>query len=37
VRERSPALTREDFFRAFPMKSDTMRGRVLQALEQSGF
>jgi TolB-like protein len=37
VRERSPALTREDFFRAFPMKSDTMRGRVLRALEQAGF
>jgi TolB-like protein len=37
VRERNPALTREDFCRAFPMKSDTMRGRVLRALEQSGF
>ena len=37
VRDRSPTLTREDFFRAFPMKSDTMRGRLLQALEQSGF
>jgi TolB-like protein len=37
VRERSPALTREDFFRAFPIRSDVMRGRVQQALEQSGF
>jgi hypothetical protein len=37
VRERNPALNCEDFFRAFPMKPDTMRERVLRALEQSGF
>ena len=37
VRERNAALTREDFCRAFPMKSDTMRGRVLEALAKFGF
>jgi TolB-like protein len=37
VRERNPALNREDFLRAFPMKPDTMRERVLRALEQYGF
>jgi DNA-binding winged helix-turn-helix (wHTH) protein len=37
VRERSSALTRADFCRAFPMKSDSMRVRVLQALGQLGF
>jgi TolB-like protein len=37
VRERNPALTREDFFRAFPMKSEPMRARVSRALEQMGF
>ena len=37
VRERSGALTRGDFYRAFPMKSDAMRVRVLQALAQLGF
>jgi TolB-like protein len=37
VRDRNPAMTREDFCRAFPMKSEAMRRRVLQALEQSGF
>jgi hypothetical protein len=37
VRERNPSLTREDFFRAFPMKSEPMRGRVHQALGQVGF
>jgi tetratricopeptide (TPR) repeat protein len=37
VRERNCALTRDDFCRAFPMKSDTMRARVLQALAQLGF
>lgn len=37
VRERNAALTREDFNRAFPMKSDTMRERVLRALAQFGF
>ena len=37
VRERNAALTLEDFCRAFPMKSDTMRGRVLEALTKFGF
>jgi len=37
VRERNDALTREDFFRAFPMKSEPMRARVDQALERVGF
>jgi TolB-like protein len=37
VRERNPALTREDFFRAFPTRSSAMRQRVLRALEQVGF
>ena len=37
VRERSSALSREDFARAFPMKLDPVRTRVLQALAQFGF
>jgi TolB-like protein/DNA-binding winged helix-turn-helix (wHTH) protein len=37
ARERSPALGREDFFRAFPMVLDTMRTRVTHALTQLGF
>jgi len=37
VRERNGTLTRDDFCRAFPMKSDAMRVRVLQALRQLGF
>jgi TolB-like protein len=37
VRERSPQLTREDFFRAFPMRPAEPRMRVLQSLEQLGF
>ena len=37
VRERNSVLTRDDFCRAFPMKSDAMRVRVLQALVQLGF
>jgi tetratricopeptide (TPR) repeat protein len=37
VRERNNSLTREDFCRAFPMKSDFMRHRVLQALAQFQF
>ena len=36
VRERNPALTRDDFVRAFPMKSDAMRTRVLEALVELG-
>jgi hypothetical protein len=37
VRSRNPALTRQDFFRSFPMKSESMRTRVSDALAQLGF
>ena len=37
VRSRNPALTRDDFFRAFPMKSEATRARVLKALTRFGF
>jgi TolB-like protein len=37
VRERNSSLTCADFSRAFPMRSETMRVRVLQALAQLGF
>lgn len=37
VHERNAALTRQDFFRAFPMKLDAMRARVDQALAGVGF
>ncbi|MGB5336288.1 MAG: winged helix-turn-helix domain-containing protein [Woeseiaceae bacterium] len=37
VRQRSPLLTRDDFFRAFPMKSEAMRSRVAGALQSLGF
>ena len=37
VRERSPALTRKAFFRAFPIKSEPTRARVERALGQLGF
>ena len=37
VRERNPTLTRDDFFRAFPIKSATVRNRISQALARSGF
>ena len=37
VRERSDTLTRQDFFRAFPMKSEPMRARVDRALASAGF
>ena len=37
VRDRSSALNRDDFCRAFPMKSDAMRARLLQALGHLGF
>lgn len=37
VRERNSTLSREDFSRAFPMKLDPMRSRVLHALAQLGF
>ncbi len=37
VRKRSPHLNSEDFFRAFPMKSEPMRSRVATALQALGF
>lgn len=37
VRERSPLLTAADFFRAFPIQSEPMRGRVAAALQTLGF
>ncbi len=37
VRERNAALTRTDFFRSFPMKSEAMRTRMSGALERLGF
>jgi TolB-like protein/DNA-binding winged helix-turn-helix (wHTH) protein len=37
VRGRNAALGREDFFRAFPMQSEPMRGRVVEALAKYGF
>jgi TolB-like protein len=37
VRERNPLMTRDDFFRAFPMRSDVMRSRVDEALLRLGF
>lgn len=36
VRERNPALTRQDFFRAFPMRVETARQRVAEALLRLG-
>lgn len=37
VRERNPALTRGDFFRSFPMKSEGARARVSGALAARAF
>jgi hypothetical protein len=37
VRERNPSLTRDDFFRAFPMKAELARQRVSDALGIYGF
>jgi TolB-like protein len=37
VRSRSPHLTRHDFFRAFPMKSEDTKTRVAAALVRLGF
>ena len=37
VRERNETLTREEFCRAFPIKSDAIRQRVVHALAQFGF
>jgi TolB-like protein len=36
VRERNPALTRADFFRAFPIRPEAMRSRVSAALVNLG-
>jgi len=37
VRERNPGINREHFCRAFPIKSDAMRSRVVEALVSLGF
>jgi len=37
VRERGPALSRDDFFRSFPMKLADVKARVSGALERRGF
>jgi TolB-like protein len=37
VRERNAALTRQDFFRAFPMKSEVLRARIADSLARLGF
>mgnify|MGYP003633306306 CR=1 FL=1 len=37
VRARNALLSREDFFAAFPMKSDVMRSRISAALQELGF
>ena len=37
VRARNGSLRRDDFFRAFPMKTDAVRARVSRALSQLGF
>ncbi len=37
VRERNASLTREDFFRSFPMKAAVARSRVSEALGRRGF
>jgi hypothetical protein len=37
VRNRNPMLNCDDFFSAFPMRSDSMRKRVKAALESIGF
>lgn len=36
VRERNPALTRQDFFRAFPMRVDAARERIADSLLRLG-
>jgi TolB-like protein len=37
VRARNPVLSREDFFRSFPMKLEDVKARVAGALERRGF
>lgn len=37
VRDRNPLLTREDFFRSFPVRAESMRDRIAAALKARGF
>jgi hypothetical protein len=37
VRERNALLTSDDFFRAFPIKSEALRSRVSATLKTLGF
>jgi len=37
VRSRNPALTHNDFFRSFPVKSEDVRGRATDAFREQGF
>jgi hypothetical protein len=37
VRERSPSLSREDFFGAFPIQPAAARSRISSALKSVGF
>ena len=37
VRKRNPGISRNDFFHAFPMRSESMRTRVASALQELGF
>jgi glyoxylate carboligase len=37
ARERNPALTRDDFFHAFPVRPEAMRSRLSAALARLGF
>jgi hypothetical protein len=37
VKARNPALTREDFFRSFPIQPAAARSRIARALEHCGF
>jgi TolB-like protein len=37
ARERNPALSQQDFFRAFPVRPDTVRSRFERALARLGF
>ena len=36
VRERNPTLTRDGFFRSFPVSTDPLRSRMSQALVSVG-
>ena len=37
VRERGPMLTRDDFFRGYPVQAEPMRSRIAAALQELGF